>query len=125
MVEWRNVVGSGAILHWWDNGGNQIGFGRSNRGFIAFNNENYNMNEWLDTGLPAGVYCGCFKNLIKIHWFIFFPSLSFLGDVISGAKIINACTGKSITVAADGRANFSILTSDFDGVIAIHVDAKL
>jgi alpha-amylase len=47
------------------------------------------------------------------------------GDVISGAKVNGACTGKSITVFADTRALFSISTSDFDGVIAIHIEAKL
>ncbi|KAG5678092.1 hypothetical protein PVAND_007794 [Polypedilum vanderplanki] len=103
MVEWRNVVSNGAVLHWWDNRGNQIGFSRGNRGFIAFNNENYNMNEWLDIGLPAGVYC----------------------EVISDAKINNVCTRKSITVYTNGCAHFSILTSDFDGVIAIRIYAKL
>ena len=57
MVEWRNVVGTGAVANWWDNNNNRIAFSRGSRGFIAFNGEGSNMSEWLTTGLPAGVYC--------------------------------------------------------------------
>ncbi|KAL7047282.1 hypothetical protein ACKWTF_002857 [Chironomus riparius] len=57
MVEWRNVVGTGAVANWWDNANNRIAFSRGSRGFIAFNGESSNMSEWLTTGLSAGVYC--------------------------------------------------------------------
>jgi alpha-amylase len=103
MVEFRNVVGTGSVTNWWDNGNNQIAFSRGNRGFIAFNLENFNMDQWLSTGLPAGNYC----------------------DVISGEKVGSTCTGKVITVWDDSRAHFSINTGDYDGVIAIHVDARI
>lgn len=103
MVEFRNVVGTGAVLNWWDNGNNQIAFARGNKGFIAFNLENFRMDQWLTTGLPAGTYC----------------------DVISGVKAGNTCTGKAIVVFADSRANFIIDTTDLDGVIAIHEGSKL
>lgn len=58
MVEFRNVTqGSTAVEHWWDNGNNQIAFARSDRGFVAINNEDTVLKETLMTGLPAGVYC--------------------------------------------------------------------
>ncbi|XP_034479782.1 alpha-amylase 1 [Drosophila innubila] len=103
MVGFRNAVGTAQLQNWWDNGSNQISFSRGNRGFVAFNNDNYDMNSSLQTGLPAGSYC----------------------DVISGQKNGSSCSGKTIVVGSDGRANISIRKAEEDGVVAIHINAKL
>ncbi|EDW08396.1 alpha-amylase A [Drosophila mojavensis] len=103
MVGFRNAVGDARLQNWWDNGSNQIAFSRGSEGFVAFNNDNYDLNSSLQTGLPAGTYC----------------------DVISGFKSGSSCTGKTIQVGSDGRANIYIGTSEEDGVVAIHVNAKL
>lgn len=103
MVEWRNVVARGTLLNWWDNDNNQIAFSKGNRGFIAINGESTDMAVWLNTGLPPGSYC----------------------DVISGARIASSCSGKIITVYADSRAYFTIAATDYDGVVAIHIDSRL
>ncbi|XP_073906982.1 pancreatic alpha-amylase-like isoform X2 [Castor canadensis] len=39
MVIFRNVVDGQPFSNWWDNGSNQVAFGRGNRGFIVFNND--------------------------------------------------------------------------------------
>ncbi|KAI1236631.1 hypothetical protein IHE44_0014884 [Lamprotornis superbus] len=103
MVIFRNVVDGEPFSNWWDNGSNQVAFGRGNKGFIIFNNDDWNMNVYVQTGLPAGTYC----------------------DVISGQKENNKCTGKQVFVSGDGMANFQINTDAEDPFIAIHVDAKL
>ncbi|XP_029819083.1 pancreatic alpha-amylase [Manacus vitellinus] len=103
MVIFRNVVDGEPFSNWWDNGSNQVAFGRGNKGFIIFNNDDWNMSVYLQTGLPAGTYC----------------------DVISGQKEDNKCTGKQVYVSGDGKANFQINTDAEDPFIAIHVDAKL
>ncbi|OQV22307.1 Alpha-amylase 1 [Hypsibius exemplaris] len=110
MVEFRNVAGSGDQVHWWDNGINKIAFGRGAVGattaFIAINNEDNRMNEWLVTGLPAGIYC----------------------DVISGNLVNGDCTGRRIQVFQDTKALFdisNIYSDNNDPIIAIHVNAKL
>jgi alpha-amylase len=108
MVEFRSVSGLGQLVHWWDNGANQIAFGRGVVGattaFIAINNDGHPMNQSrLQTGLPPGLYC----------------------DIISGNLQNGVCTGKSITVYADRTAAFSISNGDSDPVIAIHINAKL
>uniref|UniRef100_A0A8C8VE99 alpha-amylase n=1 Tax=Pelusios castaneus TaxID=367368 RepID=A0A8C8VE99_9SAUR len=103
MVIFRNVVNGQALSNWWDNSNNQIAFGRGNKGFIVFNNDDGNMNVNLQTGLPAGTYC----------------------DVISGQKEGNTCSGKQIHVGSDGIANFQINNQAEDPFIAIHVDNKL
>lgn len=47
MVAFRNQAGNSALSNWWDNGGNQIAFCRGNAGFVAFNNEYWDLNETL------------------------------------------------------------------------------
>ena len=103
MVGFRNTVRGTAVSNWWDNGSNQISFSRGNRGFIAFNNQNDSLDQWLSTGLPGGLYC----------------------DIISGAKSGFSCTGQTISVESDGRSHIIIPANAEDGMIAIHVDAKL
>ncbi|KAH8277618.1 hypothetical protein KR018_002242, partial [Drosophila ironensis] len=103
MVAFRNAVGSDAIQNWWDNGSNQIAFSRGNKGFVAFNNDNFELSQSLQTGLPAGSYC----------------------DVISGLRNGSRCTGKTVIVAVDGTASIDIGRSEEDGSLAIHVQAKL
>ncbi len=40
----RNVVDGTGVKYWWDNGNNQIAWARGNKGFIAINNDNYDMS---------------------------------------------------------------------------------
>ncbi|EFB22518.1 hypothetical protein PANDA_020921, partial [Ailuropoda melanoleuca] len=103
MVKFRNVVDGQPFTNWWDNGSNQVAFGRGNRGFIVFNNDDWALSSTLKTGLPAGTYC----------------------DVISGDKIDGNCTGTKIYVSGDGNAHFSISNSAEDPFIAIHAESKL
>ncbi|XP_050666679.1 alpha-amylase 4N-like isoform X4 [Leptidea sinapis] len=98
MVAFRNVAGSTGINDWWDNGSNQIAFCRGGQAFIAFNNDNWDLNQTLQTCLPAGNYC----------------------DVISGEKQGSGCSGKVVTVGSDGRAHISIGANEYDMMLAIH-----
>ncbi|MBW4002292.1 hypothetical protein HHB80_11010, partial [Neisseria meningitidis] len=92
MAIFRNVVNGQPHSNWWDNQNNQVAFGRGDRGFIVFNNDDWDLNVTLNTGMPGGTYC----------------------DVISGQKEGNRCTGKQIQVDNDGRAHFSISNKDED-----------
>ncbi|KAM4807180.1 pancreatic alpha-amylase isoform 2-T2 [Urocitellus parryii] len=103
MVTFRNVVDGQPFQNWWDNGSNQVAFGRGNKGFIVFNNDDWSLSTTLQTGLPGGTYC----------------------DVISGDKINGDCTGIKVYVSNDGKAQFSISNSAEDPFIAIHADSKL
>ena len=122
MVRFRNTAASQGVTNWWDNGNNQIAFSRGNKGkriylyaaggrktrllivaFIAINNDDSPLNQWLQTGLAQGQYC----------------------DVISGNLEQGRCTGKTIVVQADGRASIAVSNAVADPMIAIHVDAKL
>ncbi|RXN25829.1 pancreatic alpha-amylase-like protein [Labeo rohita] len=103
MVAFRNVVNGQAFSNWWDNGNNQISFSRGSKGFLVINNDDWELNETLTTGLPAGTYC----------------------DVISGQKESGRCTGKQVVVGGDGRASIRISNQEEDPFIAIHADSKL
>jgi len=98
MIGFRNAVNQTKVMNWWDNGWNQAAFCRGNRGFIAINNDKYDLKQNLYTCLQPGTYC----------------------DVISGKVEDNKCTGKIVTVRKDGKAYIEILTNEEDGVLAIH-----
>jgi alpha-amylase len=103
MIGFDNAVQGTSVNDWWDNGNNQIAFGRGDKGFIVFNNEGYDLNVSLQTGLPAGTYC----------------------DIISGEKSGSSCTGASVTIDGSKKGHFFISSGADDGVLAIHVNAKL
>lgn len=103
MVGFKNAAGFEPVMRWWDNGNNQIAFSRGSKAFIAINNDNYNMDVTLQTGLEGGRYC----------------------DIISGNKINGSCTGKTLTVNSDGSMRVTIGGSDEDPMVAIHVGVKL
>ncbi|MBW3880965.1 alpha-amylase, partial [Neisseria meningitidis] len=57
MAIFRNVVNGQPHSNWWDNQNNQVAFGRGDRGFIVFNNDDWDLNVTLNTGMPGGTYC--------------------------------------------------------------------
>ncbi|GLV35221.1 Amylase proximal [Carabus blaptoides fortunei] len=99
MVQFKNTVRGTGLNNWWDNGHQQIAFSRGNKGFVAFTVAG-DLKQTLQTGLPGGVYC----------------------DAISGSPTEAGCTGKLVTVNADGTAYIEILADGEDGVLAIHPD---
>ncbi|XP_069498854.1 pancreatic alpha-amylase-like [Ambystoma mexicanum] len=103
MVIFRNAVDGQPFSNWWDNGNSQVAFGRGNKGFIIFNNDDWYLDVTLKTGLPAGTYC----------------------DVISGQKENGLCTGKQINVGRNSSARFQISNTADDPFVAIHVGHKL
>jgi len=104
MVAFRNATQSQfRLTNWWDNGNNQIAFGRGGLGFVAINREdNSRLNRSLQTGMPAGQYC----------------------DVVNGEfdNSNGSCEGPVITVGTDGVAQFDVRQINAS---AIHVNAKL
>jgi alpha-amylase len=103
MIRFRNAVGEEDMTNWWDNGANQIAFGRGSSGFIAINNDDSSLTQSLPTGMAEGTYC----------------------DVISGNLEDGACTGLSITVDSTGYVSLDISNDQDDPMIAIHINAKL
>jgi alpha-amylase len=95
------------VTDWWDDGGDQIAFGRGASGFVVINAEPAPLARAFQTSLPAGRYC----------------------DVISGDFTPAAggggggtCTGAVITVDAAGAASITVAGP---GAAAIHAGARL
>lgn len=57
MVGFRNTARGEAVTDWWDNGGDQIAFGRGSRAYVAINHEGASLTRTFQTSLPAGDYC--------------------------------------------------------------------
>ena len=99
MVGFRNAAGDAAVVHWWDNGNDQIAFGRGDRGYVAINHEGGTLTRTFQTSLPAGRYC----------------------DVETGLPTASGCSGAVVTVGADGRFTASVAPGT---AIALHVEAR-
>ncbi len=107
MVAFRNAtLPNFFVTDWWDNGNNQIAFGRGNQGFVVINKESTSLTRSFKTSLGAGHYC----------------------DVISGdftpaaGGAAATCAGNVVTVDAQGNAT---ITAGSFGAAAIHTGAML
>ncbi|HEY0195678.1 MAG TPA: alpha-amylase family protein [Kofleriaceae bacterium] len=101
MVGFRNATGAAwDVTGWWDNGKDQIAFGRGSLGFVVINGEAQALTRTFQTGLAAGTYC----------------------DVIAGDFANGACAGPTITVDAAGNA---AITAGAMTAVAIHAGAKV
>jgi alpha-amylase len=101
MVGFRNAtLPNWVVTDWWDNGNNQIAFGRGDKGFVVVNQESQSLSRTFTTSLPAGRYC----------------------DVISGDLAGGTCAGATVTVDAQGAA---AITVPAFGAAAIHAGARL
>jgi len=61
MYAFRAAVQGTCLNDWWDNGGNQIAFGRGDKGFIVINKDSGSLSRTFQTGLPAGTYKDIFS----------------------------------------------------------------
>ena len=102
-VDFRNnTADNWNTTNWWDNGHNQIAFGRGSSGFVAINKENTHLNTTLATDMDAGTYC----NVLK-------------GE-LSADK--TSCSGETISVNNNGSINADVGPWD---AFAIHQGAKI
>ncbi|WP_428963153.1 carbohydrate-binding module family 20 domain-containing protein [Micromonospora fluostatini] len=99
MVGFRNAARGTGVTNWWDNGNNQIAFGRGNRAFVAINKEGGALTRTFQTSLPAGTYCDVQH-----------------GDPTPGG----GCTGTTYTVDGSGRFTATVPSND---AVALYVGA--
>jgi alpha-amylase len=108
MVAFRNqTLPIWTVTDWWDNGGNQIAFGRGDRGFVVINKESSGLTRSFRTSLPAGTYCDIISG-------------DFAGSSSGGSSA--TCSGSVITVDAQGNAGITVAAFS---AAAIHVGARL
>jgi alpha-amylase len=105
MAAFRNAtVGNWFVSDWWDDGNNQIAFGRGNQGFVVINQEASALTRSFHTSLPAGSYCEIIS-----------------GDFTPGTGG-GAATCSGAVVAVDAAGNVALTAPAF-GAAAIHVGA--
>lgn len=101
MIEFRTVTQGTFVRNFQNIAENQIALCRGNKGFIAINNSDKDLNKRINVCVPNGRYC----------------------DVISGKRHGNSCTGKTIEVK-NGQADISV-SANGDGVLAFHAGSKI
>ena len=101
MVGFRNAAGTGAVTQWWDNGNNQIAFGRGSTAYVVINREASTLSRTFTTSLPAGTYC----------------------NVESGdfTKATSSCSGAVVTVSSTGTFTANVAPNS---ALAIHTAAR-
>ncbi|OEJ31748.1 carbohydrate-binding module family 20 domain-containing protein [Streptomyces subrutilus] len=57
MVAFRNAARGQGVTNWWDNGADQIAFGRGTKAYVAINHEASALTRTFQTSLPGGDYC--------------------------------------------------------------------
>ncbi|MFG2880534.1 carbohydrate-binding module family 20 domain-containing protein [Streptomyces sp. NPDC048337] len=57
MVGFRNAARGQAVTDWWDNGADQIAFGRGAKAYVAINHEGSALTRTFQTSLASGDYC--------------------------------------------------------------------
>ncbi|MFJ7154611.1 carbohydrate-binding module family 20 domain-containing protein [Streptomyces sp. NPDC101118] len=82
MVAFRNTARGQGVVNWWDNGGDQIAFGRGTKAYVAINHEGAALTRTFQTSLAAGDYC----------------------DVQSGRKVTVNSSGQFTATLAAGTA---------------------
>jgi alpha-amylase len=105
MVAFRNAtVGNWFVSDWWDNGNDQIAFGRGDLGFVVINQEGHALTRSFHTSLPAGRYCDILS-----------------GDFTPGTGgAASTCSGTVVAVDASGNAGITVPAL---GAAAIHAAA--
>jgi alpha-amylase len=100
MVALRNTASGTAVTNWWDDGNDQIAFGRGSKAYVAINHETATLTRTFQTSLPAGTYCDVQH-----------------GDPTSGG----GCTGTTYTVNSSGQFTASVPAND---AVALYTGAS-
>jgi alpha-amylase len=99
MIAFRkSTASSPEVTNFWDDGSNQIAFGRGNKGFVVINRSSSPVHRLFQTSLPSGSYC----------------------DVFQGQPSPGGCPGALVRVESSGQAD--IIAGPFSAVV-IHVGA--
>lgn len=102
-VDFRNNTDDNwSVTNWWDNGNNQIAFGRGDSGFVAINKDSYTLSATLQTSMAAGTYCNVLKGKVSADG--------------------SSCSGETVTINGDGTVNLNVGSWD---AVAIHKNARI
>lgn len=98
----RQTASHPTVTNWWDNGSDQIAFGRGDTGFVVINRSQTLLQKTLSTPLPAGRYCNVLNTQVDVR--------------------SSDCAGNIIKINAAGEAKINLPAMS---ALAIHHHAKL
>jgi alpha-amylase len=105
MMTFRQVTQPAPeVTDWWDNGSNQIAFGRGELGFVVINNAPEALTQTFQTQLPAGQYCNIMEGRLTPDG--------------------QSCQAEATLITVDPAGQFTA-TVEGTAALAIHVGAKL
>ncbi|MFF3857986.1 carbohydrate-binding module family 20 domain-containing protein [Streptomyces sp. NPDC002209] len=116
MVAFRNAARGQAVTNWWDNGGDQIAFGRGAKAYVAINHEGASLTRTFQSSLPAGDYCDVQSGrTVSVN-----PAGQFTATLGAGTALalhVNArtCSGGSTPPPATAGASFAVNATTVPG----------
>ncbi|MFF5443484.1 carbohydrate-binding module family 20 domain-containing protein [Streptomyces sp. NPDC012888] len=110
MVAFRNTAHGQGVVNWWDNGGDQIAFGRGAKAYVAINHEGAALTRTFQSSLPAGDYCDVQSNrTVTVN-----GSGQFTATVAPGTALALHAGARSCTASAGG-ASFAVTATTVPG----------
>ncbi|MGW9136303.1 carbohydrate-binding module family 20 domain-containing protein [Streptomyces sp. NPDC055681] len=108
MVGFRNTARGEAVTNWWDNGGDQIAFGRGSKAYVAINHEGASLTRTFQTSLPAGDYCDVQSgNGVTVNGFGQFTATLGANTAVALQVGARTCSGGGTTDPGAGASGAS------------------
>lgn len=102
MVALRNTARGQAVTNWWDNGGDQIAFGRGDKAYVAINHEGSALSRTFQTSLPSGTYCDVQSgNAVTVNGSGQFTATVAAGTAVALHANARTCSGGGTTPDPD------------------------
>ncbi|MEV7415821.1 carbohydrate-binding module family 20 domain-containing protein [Streptomyces sp. NPDC089919] len=109
MVALRNTAHGQGVVNWWDNGGNQIAFGRGDRAYVAINHESAALTRTFQTSLPGGDYCDVQSGRsVTVDGSGRFTATLAADTALALHTGARTCTGTNPPPASQGGASFNV-----------------
>ncbi|MCY0950901.1 carbohydrate-binding module family 20 domain-containing protein [Streptomyces sp. H27-S2] len=116
MVAFRNAARGQAVTHWWDNGGDQIAFGRGSKAYVAINHEGAALTRTFQTSLPAGDYCDVQSGrAVTVGGSGQFTATLGAGTAVALHVNARTCSGTTPPPAASAGASFAVNATTVPG----------
>lgn len=121
------MISGTEVSNWWTNGNYQISFCRGDKGFMAMNAEQSDLDADLQViyqfWVKKSFNISEFFIIIRCYFQTCLPPGDYC-DVVSGVKQNGGCTGMTITVQQGGKAKIRIPGNADDGFVAIHAQVN-
>ncbi|MCX5196928.1 alpha-amylase family glycosyl hydrolase [Streptomyces sp. NBC_00249] len=111
MVGFRNEARGQGVTGWWDNGGDQIAFGRGSKAYVVINHEGAGLTRTFQTSLAAGDYCDVQSGrAVTVNGSGQFTATVAAGTALALHTGARTCTGAPAVAGASFAVNATTVT---------------